>query len=299
MIDTQRLRVFRAVVASGSVQSAASNLGYTSSAVSQQISALQRETGLVLFRKEGRGITPTPAAHALVAQSDDLMGQLTRLESVVTDLREGRKGHLVLGCFASAGSEWMPTLARRLREEMPEITLEVLLTEDLKVRPPLDLDVVIEYEGPAERDNAIRIPLPDDPYVVVLPNGHRLAELDAVPVKELATETLIRNDRIDGPCHLIVVDACKAAGFTPRFPIQAQDHWTSLAFVEAGVGLAVLPELASRRKTPGAVVRPLVDPQPIRHMAALRKDAATPDPAAQRAADLLLEIVGAPTAAAA
>jgi hypothetical protein len=64
MIDVQRLRVFRAVVASGSVQAAADHLGYTPSAVSQQISALQRETGLVLFEKAGRGIAPTATAKA-------------------------------------------------------------------------------------------------------------------------------------------------------------------------------------------------------------------------------------------
>ena len=62
MLDVQRLRVFRAVVASGSVQAAADHLGYTPSAVSQQLTALQRETGLVLFEKAGRGIAPTPAA---------------------------------------------------------------------------------------------------------------------------------------------------------------------------------------------------------------------------------------------
>src|SRR5215217_2951170 len=97
MIDVQRLRVFRAVVASGSVQAAADHLGYTPSAVSQHLTALQRETGLVLFEKDGRGIAATPAAKVLAAESDEVMGSLTRLGGFVDDLRSGRSGSLTIG----------------------------------------------------------------------------------------------------------------------------------------------------------------------------------------------------------
>lgn len=69
MIDVTRLRVFRAVVSSGTVQAAATNLGYSPSAVSQHLAALQRETGLTLFEKSGRGIAPTPAGLALATGS--------------------------------------------------------------------------------------------------------------------------------------------------------------------------------------------------------------------------------------
>ena len=102
MFDVQRLRVFRAVVASGSVQAAAEHLGYTPSAVSQQIAALQRETGLVLFEKAGRGITPTATARVLAAESEELMDSVNRLGAVVNHLREGRSGSLTIGAFSSA-----------------------------------------------------------------------------------------------------------------------------------------------------------------------------------------------------
>ena len=72
MLDIQRLRVFRAVVASGSVQAAADHLGYTPSAVSQSLTTLQRETGLVLFEKAGRGIAPTPTARVLAVESEEV-----------------------------------------------------------------------------------------------------------------------------------------------------------------------------------------------------------------------------------
>src|ERR1700742_2273853 len=106
MIDVQRLRVFRAVVASGSVQAAAEHLGYTPSAVSQQLSALQRETGRTLFEKDGRGIAPTAPAKVLAAESEELMGSLSRLGGVVEHLRDGYSGSLAIGTFSSAAQMW-------------------------------------------------------------------------------------------------------------------------------------------------------------------------------------------------
>ena len=81
MLDIQRLRVFRAVVASGSVQAAADHLGYTPSAVSQSLTTLQRETGLVLFEKAGRGIAPTPAASVLAVATFGVMRSRVRPEA--------------------------------------------------------------------------------------------------------------------------------------------------------------------------------------------------------------------------
>src|SRR5690349_7462778 len=112
MLDPHRLRVFRSVVASGSVQAAADNLGLTSSAVSQHLAALQKETGLTLFQRVGRGIAPTEAALVLDAQSDEVMSQWNRLDQVVTDLRDGRSGRLSIGYFSSAGATWMPSLVK-------------------------------------------------------------------------------------------------------------------------------------------------------------------------------------------
>ena len=129
MLDPHRVRVFRSVVASGSVQAAADNLGLTSSAVSQHLSALQRETGLTLFQRVGRGIAPTEAALVLDAQTDEVMSQWSRLDQVVADLRDGRSGRLSIGYFASAGAAWMPSLVKRLTAEFPDLVLELVLNE--------------------------------------------------------------------------------------------------------------------------------------------------------------------------
>ena len=89
MVDVQRLRVYRAVVAAGSIQAAAANLGFTPSAVSQQVSALARETGLVLLGKAGRGIEPTDAGLELAAAAEKLFGELTEVEARLAALKVG------------------------------------------------------------------------------------------------------------------------------------------------------------------------------------------------------------------
>ena len=157
MIDVQRLRVFRAVVASGSVQAAADHLGYTPSAVSQQISALQRETGLVLFEKAGRGIAPTASAKVLAAESEELMESLNRLGGVVDHLRDGRTGSLTIGAFSSAAQFWLPRVAKGLRRDFPDLVLDLVLNE-LGPEPASpsrrDLDITTEdaeADGEAEQ----------------------------------------------------------------------------------------------------------------------------------------------------
>jgi DNA-binding transcriptional LysR family regulator len=92
MLDIQRLRVFRAIVATGSVSGAATSLGYTPSAVSQHLSALQRETGLVLVERRGRGIEPTATGLAFAGELGSVFERLARVENVVGDLRAGRVG---------------------------------------------------------------------------------------------------------------------------------------------------------------------------------------------------------------
>ena len=292
MLDTHRIRVFRSVMASGSIQAAADNLGYTPSAISQQISALQKETGLTLFEREGRGLSPTAAARSLVANTNDLMGELSRLDRVVEDLREGRSGLLTIGYFASAGAEWMPTLARRLTTEMPDLTLELVLTELPEYAgATLDLDIVIDTPGAQDPAGSRRVPLAVDPYVVILPADHPLAGEDEVNLAQLASDTWIRNDLPHTTCSRIFAAACESAGFLPRFAVQAQDHITAIAFVKAGVGITAVPQLAARIIPPEVRVLPLTAPTPVRHIAAVVRDPAG-NSAARRAVELLQELIG-------
>ncbi len=293
MLDAHRLRVFRSVIASGSVQAAADNLGMTASGVSQHLSALAKETGLVLFEREGRGITPTAAARELAAQSSDVIKELGRLDDLVSDLRDGRSGRLSIGYFTSAGAEWMPSLVKALAAEFPDLVLELVLTEGPTPPVSLDIDLVIDAPDAPVRAGYRRTELFDDPFVVVVPHDHPLAARTEVTMEELRGETWVRNELPKAPCHRIVLAACAAAGFTPRFTVQAQDHYTAIAFVAAGIGITVLPRLATVSLRPEVARVPIVNPQPVRHVAALQRDHGTPHRAADRAIELLTGLIAA------
>ncbi len=293
MLDVNRIRVFRAVVASGSVQDAAANLGYTPSAISQNIGTLQRETGLRLFEKSGRGITPTPAGRALAAGSDEVMGSLARLDGVVNDLREGRSGTLGIASFASAGEQWTPPVARVLQQEFPDVQFTIDVNEYTPPGGPAP-DIDIRTEEPAQPPSRIagytRHELTQEPYVVVLAADHPLAGEDVVPLSALATERWVADNPSDDVCSQIVSSATRAAGFTPRYAARTMNHHTSIALAAAGVGVAVVPRLAVGVLPADAVQRPLTDPTPRRRIVVFVRDNVSANPAVARTLQLLKEI---------
>ncbi len=289
MLDPHRLSIFRSVMASGSIQAAADNLAMTSSAVSQHMTALQKQTGLDLFDRVGRGIVPTAAAEALLAHSDDAMNQWTRLDSLVDDLREGRSGRLVLGYFASAGAAWLPSVVSRLSREMPDLVVELVLTE-LNARSSLpDIDVTMDGTENARRPGYRKIPLADDPFVLAVPQGHPLATRRELALIDLKGERWVTNDYLSSPGHRLVAAACSARGFTPRYAVQAQDHYSAIAFVAAGVGITLLPRLAARAVPENVVLVPFSDP-PVRHLVAMAREGGPRNRAVDRVLAILLEL---------
>jgi DNA-binding transcriptional LysR family regulator len=299
MLDIQRLRVFRAVVASGSVQAAADHLGYTPSAVSQSLTTLQRETGLVLFEKAGRGIAATPAAKVLASESDELMGSLTRLGGVVDDLKGGRSGSLAIGTFESAAQFWLPHVAKGLQRDFPDVVLELSLDElraGTQGTPSRrDIDVANEAaDNPGvDRSGYRRRVLVEESYRIVAPRGHDLLkEYGArVPMSALDGLAMIDNDFHNTGCSEIISQACRAAGFTPRYVARSEDHHTALAFVAGRIGVTILPELAIPESMAGVDSRELVGPTPRRRIVAHVRDAAATAPQVVRAIELLEEAV--------
>lgn len=290
MLDPHRMSVFRAVVASGSVQAAADNLALTSSAVSQHLSALQRETGLVLFQRDGRGIAPTAAGRELAAESDEAMSQWGRLDAVVSDLREGRIGRLTIGYFASAGTAWMPALLKRLTDELPGLTVELVISEYTPRTQVPDIDVVFAGDPEHTRPGYRSVPLSTDPFVAVVHREHPLAGARAISLADLRAEPWVRADLPKSPGQRILADACAAAGFTPRYAVQAGEHFSALAFVAAGVGVTVIPRLAARGLDVGLVRLRLLDPTPVRYIFALVRDSGPRNLAAERVLEMLEEL---------
>lgn len=292
MLDPHRLRVFRSVVASGSIQAAAANLGYTPSAISQHVAALQRETGLTLLERSGRGVRPTSAGLALAAQADAVLARLSEAEAAVEDLRSGRIGTLSIAYFGSVGSAWLPHVVGRLLAEFPQLRLDLQLREEVPgiVEERADLQLVVDQPGRAPGSGFAAHHLLDDPYVAVLSERHRLAEAAEIPLPDLAAERWVDNDVARGWCRRQLLEACAAAGFSPSFHVEAHDYATAIAFVAAGIGITVLPALGAARLPPGLRAVPVVRPTPVRSIHVVVREAAGRTPPALAAIAALREV---------
>ncbi|MDQ2846527.1 MAG: LysR family transcriptional regulator [Actinomycetota bacterium] len=295
MLDAHRLRIFRAVVASGSINGAATSLGYTASAVSQHLTALQRQTGLTLIERRGRGIEPTAAGLTFARESGPVLERLAALESVAGDLRAGRVGKLTVSYFASAGAAWIPPVVATLAREFPLLRFDLRLIELAGEAPYVpDVEVFIAEaiaatgELPETEGYGVRLLL-EEGYLVVVPAGHRLADRTEVALAELREEPWVDNDFSRGPCRQVMLTACATVGFTPTFQVETHDYPSAIAFVAAGVGITVLPRLGTVTLPAGVRAIPVVKPVPRRRIMVRVKRSVRDHPAVLRSVQLLQE----------
>ncbi len=270
MWDLNRLRMWRAVVSAESVTDAARNLQYSPASVSQQIIALQRDVGLPLYRRVGRGIEITEAGRRFAEESDDLFHESARLTDVVDSLRTAPRGRVTIGCSSSVAREWIPRVLREAVAAYPHLRYDVWTNEPSASpgRHRTDLDVVSEpgHTETVPRSGFSGDHLIDDAFVLILPTAHPLSEQASVPFGRLASEPLLDPD-VQGSATGDVIDhAARAAGFSPRYAARADDHYGILAMVSAGIGLAVLPRLAVAELPTDLTTRLLTDPTPTRRI---------------------------------
>ncbi len=293
MLDLNRLRILRAVIACGSVSETARRLGYRPSTVSQHLHTLEKEVGFALVERVGRGIVPTPAAVDLAAASADALAAMAQLSATVRELREGTVASLTIGSFASAAYAWMPSVTRTLRQEFPGLTLELTImdvpegadgTVDLEVRSEFPSDT--SRVPPGYRRTIIGV----DDYLVALPPDHPLADRDVISLSELSGHDWVEYDFRDDISTEIIKHACSSAGIAPRHVARAEDHVTGLAFVAAGIGLALVPALVASWSGFDVRYVKLVNPTPQRRIVALMKDSVRTNPAARRTVDLLVDL---------
>ncbi|SEG89322.1 DNA-binding transcriptional regulator, LysR family [Nonomuraea solani] len=289
MLDVHRLMVLRSVVETGSIQAAATHLGYTPSAISQHVAALQRETGTVLMERVGRGIQPTEAGRLLATHAGRIQSQIAEAETALADLRAGKAQRLVVRYFATAGAVLIPPIMAEFGRRFPGVHVELRLGKGLG-NEGADAEIVV-LPGTAAVPAGFRaVHLLDDPYAVVLPPGHRLAAQTEIELAQLSGEPWIDNEWPSTHCREIVLDACGAAGFSPHFAVEAHDYSTAVAFVAAGLGVTVLPRLAlGAVPTDDLACRPVIRPVPRREIYVVVKEYAADHPALAAFVALLQE----------
>jgi DNA-binding transcriptional LysR family regulator len=257
------------VVDAGTFSAAADRLGYTQSAVSQQVARLERSVGAPLFERPGgpRKVLLTPVGQSLVVHARAVVDRLRAAQADIAAIRAGERGSLRVGTLQSVGTKVLPRLLRTFREELPGIELVPLEIQDLA-----ELSAGVE-SGHFDL-SFVPLPLPegpfalrrllDDPYVFMAPAGAPEAALDAVTLRQVVRLPLIGvRDETEA---LELETILRRTGVEPTFVFKSNDNPTIQGFVAAGLGYAVLPRLTVDEDDPEIVVLPISSPVPPRRL---------------------------------
>jgi molybdate transport repressor ModE-like protein len=274
VIEARHLRVLRAVAATGSFSAAGRELGCTQPAVSQQMKALESSVGTPLLVRGGREMRLTQAGEALVRHAAGILAGLTAAEEEVAAIAGLRAGRVRLVSFPSGSSTLVPTALAALRAAHPGTRVSLEEAEpprsvELLREGDCDIALAFRYEGAAnaeEWEDLVVRPLLTDRLVGLVPQGHRLATTRSIGIGELAGEPWIAGCP---RCRGQLVRVCESAGFTPRIDFATDDYPAVVGLVGAGLGVAVLPELAIESVRPKGVRMITVEPVVHREIVAL------------------------------
>ncbi|WP_046472152.1 LysR family transcriptional regulator [Allosalinactinospora lopnorensis] len=263
MLDLDRLRALNAIAEYGSVSAAADILGITTSAVSQQIAKLERETSARLLERNGRGVRLTDAAYVLVQHSERILALIAEAEADLEAQRGTVAGRISIAAFATAARGLMPGVLCDVAERHPGLSvrlheLDPKFSLPQVMRGEFDLAVVHDWENSPlpTPDGLDREHLLNDPAEIALPIAHPLAEREALAFSELAVENWIGAPPGD-ICHAWLRDTLRRSGVEPKVAHYALEYPSQLALVAAGLGIALLPRLGRGVIPPGVVTRPV------------------------------------------
>ncbi|MEU6248623.1 LysR family transcriptional regulator [Glycomyces sp. NPDC047010] len=272
MIEVHRLRVLREVARHGSFNKAAAALLCTPSAVSQQIAALERTLGADVVSRSTRGVRLTEPGRLLVESADAITAELQHVQRQIADLATGAD-KLTIATFTSGGRRLLPAALRELCAGFPDLDVTILQHEPEDALPLVragqaDLALAYHFDGPpparpGDRGGLDWTPLTHDPLRLVLPRTHRLGDAPEIHLADLAEERWVLGC-LKTADHLRGLAAM--AGFEPRISCSATDYFFAASLVDAGVGIAMLPELALDQLPPGLTAVPLAPPTASRHV---------------------------------
>jgi DNA-binding transcriptional LysR family regulator len=261
MLDVRRLRLLRDLAHLGTIAAVAQAHTYTASAVSQQLSALEREAGMPLLQRSGRRVSLTPAGELLVHHAEQVLTALERASAALAAAGAGLTGPLRIGAFPTAVRTLLPAALVTLGREHPG--LELMVTEldpsavpgELRERR-LDVGLLHDYDvAPVEPDPALdTMSILDELVYLAVPASFAASPIGSVAVASDLPWIVGTPGTL---CYTVAMRVCRAAGFTPRVRHHADDFTTVLALVAAGQGVALVPQLAVAGPPPGLRLLPL------------------------------------------
>lgn len=276
MVNLLHLRTLLEVTRLGSFAAAAARLGYTASAVSQQMSTLERDTGVELFHRSARSVVPTEAALTMVRHASKVLTDVETLLAAASRSTDSPVQELRLGIFPSLATYVLPDILRNARWKKLGIDLRVWVAEPSQtiqgLRTGGELDLALVYQvgqsGLAWPHTLERQWIGDDDFRVVLPASWGIREDAEMQASQLSEMPWIMHH--PGTSDAVVIERLFAScNLHPRVVAYSDDFHASLEMAAAGLGAALVPELALRHRPPGVVVLDVPDIRLARNVFAL------------------------------
>ena len=284
MLDLSRLRALHAVATYGSVGAAAAALGYTPSAISQQLAKLERETRTTLLERRGRGVVLTDAAEELAGTAGAVLGLVEEAELALEERRGDAVGEVTLAAFPTAARGLLPPALASLHAGHPALAVNVIELDPPETvtgvaRGELTVGVVHDWHNTplAVPDELTRVKLGTDPADIILPASHPLAHKEFLQPADLAGERWICQPE-GSICHDWLVRTMRGAGTDPQVAYSVAEYHTQLAMLAHGIGIALIPRLG-RGPLPHDVVAVPLRPAPSRRIYAVWRTVAMRRPA--------------------
>jgi DNA-binding transcriptional LysR family regulator len=288
--DILDLRAFIAVMELGHFHRAADALAMSQPALSRRIQKLEHAIGTQLFSRTTRNVEPTAVGRELLPLVRRLIDEFDQSLFSFRDVGLRRGGLVTMACLPTAAFYFLPAVIKRFRLEFPNIRFRIM---DLSANDGLaavsrgEVEFGINLMGASSAELQFT-PLCEDPFVLATNREHPLAALPLVRWSDLSGHALITVGRTSGNRTLLDTALAKA---------NVQIHWTyetthlstSLGLVEAGIGVSVLPRMATPpEEHPIIVVKPLTEPSVSRTIGIVRRRGTTLSPTAQRFVDMLV-----------
>ncbi|MFI0406081.1 LysR family transcriptional regulator [Actinomadura sp. 3N508] len=241
------LRIVHQVAATGSFTRAAESLGYTQSAVSRQVAAMEAAAGAPIFDRGRRGVALTPAGQVLVRRATEILADLATTELELAGLRDRLAGRLTVGAYPTAAMALVPQAIARVASGHPglAVVLDEASTPALLRRlraGRLEVAVIGVGHGLPDYDlsDLRQTTVLQGDLLVAVPDTHRFASHAAVTVADLAQEQWIAGDGASGEPQFGAWPTLSS----PRIARTARSWSTRLGLVAAGLGITVVPTLA-------------------------------------------------------
>jgi len=291
-MDVRRLELLRELAERGSITAVAAATNRTPSAVSQQLKVLEREAGIALTERSGRGIVLTGAGRMLAQTATDVAVALERAEALWQDFREAPRGTVTLTTFPTGGQMLLPGLLTAVAG-MPGLELrctdqDPLLPDFADLTPDFDI-VLADSPGilPSWRERGLAVVrLMEEALDVALPEGHPLGEKRQLQPRDLVDETWVGVP--EGFPYDRILNQIEAINGSPALIGQRfLDNGIVEAVVAAGHGIAILPRYTTRDRENGLITRPLTGVRAVRQISALMR----PDRAERPSVRLTVELL--------